>query len=395
MPTSTASVPRSATSCAASVDLPAPGAPAMPDEHPARTGRRLAHGPDPGGQPRPGRASGSPSGRCRRAGRRPGGGRSSFDRSSFDGSSFDGSPFDGTLRRLEPLLPLLRLLVGIPGLALVAGRAGLGGLRPVRARPGCGTARPAPTVSGSVRRQCRSSADLTSPRRRAAARRIPGSAPAAPCRRPPSVPGSTASSPWRNPDLLRVDLLGLGEQLLLDRRVGLELGVPLGEGLVAPGEELLLRRPEACPQRVLDIPWRAAGGLPLLHQTRGRRRPSRPSRWRPTAPRRLAISASFASFAAPRCLSSSAKCEPRCRVKVSRALANRFHSASSVLRSMPRIVPPLLDDRLQPVAGRLPLGRLGQFLGLDAERLLGLDRGGPGAPSWPGTRRRWPRRRRR
>ena len=51
----------------------------------------------------------------------------------------------------------------------------------------------------------------------------------------------------------------------------------------------------------------------------------------------LAISASLASLAAPRCLSSSAKCEPRWRVKVSRALANRFHSASSVFRSIPRM----------------------------------------------------------
>jgi hypothetical protein len=48
-----------------------------------------------------------------------------------------------------------------------------------------------------------------------------------------------------------------------------------------------------------------------------------------------AISSSLRVFAAARCLSSSAKCEPRRRLNDSRARENRFHSSSSVLRSTP------------------------------------------------------------
>ncbi len=50
------------------------------------------------------------------------------------------------------------------------------------------------------------------------------------------------------------------------------------------------------------------------------------------------ISSSLRCFAATRCLSSSAKCAPRRRLNASRALENRFHSSSSVLRSTPLTV---------------------------------------------------------
>ena len=50
------------------------------------------------------------------------------------------------------------------------------------------------------------------------------------------------------------------------------------------------------------------------------------------------MSSCLAARASPRWASSEAKCAPRRRPKASRAAANRVHSASSVLRSMPRIV---------------------------------------------------------
>ena len=49
-------------------------------------------------------------------------------------------------------------------------------------------------------------------------------------------------------------------------------------------------------------------------------------------------SSSLRARAPARCRSRSAKCEPRRRLNASRALENRFHSSSSVLRSMPRTV---------------------------------------------------------
>ena len=51
-----------------------------------------------------------------------------------------------------------------------------------------------------------------------------------------------------------------------------------------------------------------------------------------------AMSSCLAARASPRWASSAAKCVPRRRPKASRAAAKRVHSASSVLRSMPRIV---------------------------------------------------------
>ena len=50
------------------------------------------------------------------------------------------------------------------------------------------------------------------------------------------------------------------------------------------------------------------------------------------------MSSCLAARASPRWASSEAKCAPRRRPNASRAAANRVHSASSVLRSMPRIV---------------------------------------------------------
>ena len=50
------------------------------------------------------------------------------------------------------------------------------------------------------------------------------------------------------------------------------------------------------------------------------------------------MSSCFAARASPRWASSEAKCAPRRRPKASRAAANRVHRASSVLRSIPRIV---------------------------------------------------------
>ncbi len=107
--------------------------------------------------------------------------------------------------------------------------------------------------------------------------------------------------------------------------------------------------------------------------------PSRASRWTSTAPRRGRPAAPWPPWRVPRSASSWAKCWPRRRPNASRAAANRFHSASSVLAGRCPDLPPLVDDRAQPVAGRLPRrSGLGDLLGLDDQRLLGRDRVGAG-----------------
>ena len=136
----------------------------------------------------------------------------------------------------------------------------------------------------------------------------------------------------------RVELLGLGEQLLLQLLVGQLLAGALLVRLAAGGEEDVLGGAELLPQVVVAVPAGARHGLPAVHQRRASRRWSGPSRWRSTSLCASAMSSCLAARASPRWASREAKCAPRRRPKASRAAANRVHSASSVLRSMPRIV---------------------------------------------------------
>ena len=101
----------------------------------------------------------------------------------------------------------------------------------------------------------------------------------------------------------------------------------------AGGEEHVLRGAEPLPQRVLDVAAGPAGGLPLGHQVAvgaGGVAPLLRGRELLGLLDELLLALAVAS---PRCSSSSAKCARRRLSKAVRAWLNRFHSASSALRS--------------------------------------------------------------
>ena len=135
-----------------------------------------------------------------------------------------------------------------------------------------------------------------------------------------------------------VDLLGLVEQRPLGGGVRVELGVALREVLRRGGRR---RRPARCGSAATGCRRRPSGARPAAFHSviRSRKRAA----VGPQSSESASFSASSASSslrarAPDRCRSRSAKCEPRRRLKASRALEKRFHSASSVLRSMPRMV---------------------------------------------------------
>ncbi len=151
--------------------------------------------------------------------------------------------------------------------------------------------------------------------------------------------------------------------------------VPLGVGGVAPGEEGVLRGAETGPQRVLDVPGRTPGRLPLVHQrsvlgARGRPFGGVDERLGLGHDRFLALPGLGSLLVERGEVSGPALVEllarggdPLPQVGVGAAVH-------------PRDRPEVDGDRTEPLSDGLPVGAAGEALALGDERLLRLHRGG-------------------
>ena len=187
-------MPQAATNCRGEGGFAGAGRAGDADEHPVADGQQFMAC---GRRARPGRpaarvAPGSP-GRSR-AGRRP------WRRST-------AAPFDADVRRLS-----VRRHPAPSSATLPTAAACLSASLALRSSPAARAFAACARYCSTRLRNCSTRADClrvgappvpvvggldACPRPRAAGRRTRGCAPAAPCRRPPSVPGWTAASPWR------------------------------------------------------------------------------------------------------------------------------------------------------------------------------------------------------
>src|SRR4051794_19212168 len=176
----------------------------------------------------------------------------------------------------------------------------------------------------------------------------------------------------------RVDLLRLGEQLLLLLLVGQLLGVARLVLLATGGEEHVLGGPELLPQVVVAVPAGARHGLPAVHEAAHGRRGRAPVGGR-RQPLRLGdeLLLGGAGLVALRVERGEVRAAAAAERVTGGGEARPQRLVGLAVDAADRL--PLLDDRLEPVAGGLPGRRLGgDLLRLRGQRLLAGDLRGAG-----------------
>ena len=191
----------------------------------------------------------------------------------------------------------------------------------------------------------------------------------------------------------RVEPLGLGEQLLLQLLVGLFLAGALLVGLRAGREEDVLCGAELLPQVVVPVAAGARDRLPAVHQRAhggaGRAPVGGGGQLLGLVDQLLLGRARLAALGVER---GEVRTAAPAEGVPGRGEPGPERLVGLAVDAADRL--PLLDDRLEPVAGRLPRGGLrGDLLRLRGQRLLACDLRRRGRrPSPPGTPRRPSRR---
>ena len=286
---------------------------------------------------------------------------------------------DGLLRRRQPLAPLVGLGLGLLGAAGVAGRAGLRRLRLELGHPlaelghprvGLGVGAPPLAVDGL--------ADLLLDGR-ASAPPAAGCRRGAPCRSPPSAPGS----------LRRAARAASGSQtsIFSASSSSARLAAAFASNSASRSAKFCDRRAKkascAVRKRCQSASSASFWARPAAFHSVIR------SRKRAAVGPQSSESASFSASSASSSLRALAPGALPVQVGEVRAAA-AVERLTGLGEPLPQQLvglavdaadrAPLVEDRLEPVARLLPLRRLGrQRLGLGGQRLLARDRGGPRA----------------